>query len=104
LLNAVLLQTAFYCITLFFSILAREAGRVSVIAVLIAVISYLVNVIATLWTKAKFIRPYSLHTYYDPQEILVRSHLATTSIVVLLVCSLIFGAAAFGRFRVRDLP
>lgn len=102
--NVALLQSAFYCITLFFSALGREAGRVGVIAVLLAVISYLINTVATLWDKAAFTHPYSLHSYYDPRHILVNGQLATSSVVVLATCSIVAATAAFVRFRTRDLP
>src|SRR6185369_16908917 len=47
--NLVLLQMSFYSLTLLFSSFGREAGRVATLAVFIAIVSFLVNVIATLW-------------------------------------------------------
>jgi ABC-2 type transport system permease protein len=103
-LNALLLQLAIYALTLLASAYGREAGRVALIGVLAAVLSYLGNAIAALWTKAEFVKPYSLHGYFDPRQILVNGHLATSSVIVLAAVATIATAAAFVRFARRDLP
>jgi ABC-type transport system involved in multi-copper enzyme maturation permease subunit len=102
--DLVLLQMSFYSLTLLFSSFGREAGRVATLAVFIAIVSFLVNVIATLWNKAAFIKPYSLHTYYDPRSVLVDGHLATQSVLVLGVFTCLALVGAFARFITRDLP
>jgi ABC-2 type transport system permease protein len=102
--NAMLLRLAIYALTLLASALGREAGRVALIGVLVAVLSFLVNVVATLWNKAAFMRPYSLHAYYEPREILVRGDLAPSSVIVLAVVAAIGILAAFACFARRDLP
>jgi ABC-2 type transport system permease protein len=102
--NAILLQMAIYAATLLVSSWGREAGRVAVIGVLIALVSYFINVIATLWPKASFLEPYSLHTYYDPRAILVRGELATLAVQVLAGVAAGTAAVAFWRFATRDLP
>ena len=104
LLNVVLLQAAIYTLTLLMSAWGREAGRVAVIGVLAAVVSYLINVIATLWPKAAFMLPYSLHTYYDPRAILVDNGLSAFSVLVLALFAGMCAAMAFRRFGTRDLP
>ena len=102
--NILLLQMSFYSLTLLFSSFGREAGRVASLSVLVAIVSFLINVLATLWTKAAFMKPYSLHSYYDPRAILVDGHLATSSIVVLGLFAFLAAAGAFTRFLTRDLP
>jgi ABC-2 type transport system permease protein len=102
--NALLLQLALYGIALLASAFAREAGRAALVGVLAAVVSFLVNVVATLWTRAAFAKPYSLHHYYEPREILADGRLATSSVVVLAVVATVTIAAAFARFARRDLP
>lgn len=104
LLNVVLLQAAIYTATLLVSSWGREAGRVAVIGVLIALVSYFINVIATLWPRASFIEPYSLHSYYDPRAILVRGELATLAVIVLAGFMVGATGLAFWRFATRDLP
>jgi ABC-2 type transport system permease protein len=103
-LNALLLQLAIYALTLLASAYGREAGRVALIGVLAAVLSYLGNAIATLWSKAEFVKAYSLHGYFDPRQVLVNGHLATASVVVLAAIATIATAAAFVRVARRDLP
>ena len=103
-LNVFLLQLAIYAFTLAVSALGREAGRVALAGVLFAVLSFLVNAVATLWSKAQFIKPYSLHAYYEPRELLTQGHLASSSVVVLAAFSAIALAVAFTSFARRDLP
>jgi ABC-2 type transport system permease protein len=99
-----LLQLSFYALTLLLSSIGREGGRVAAVGVILVLISFLVSVIATLWSKAAFIKPYSLHRYYDPRAILVDGRLATSSVVLLASFSLVAISAAYARFGTRDLP
>ena len=103
-LNMLLLQLAIYALTLLASAFGREAGRVALVGVLVAAGSFLVNAIAVLWSRAEFARPYSLHHYFDPSQILVQDHLATSSLIVLGAVTALATAAAFLRFARRDLP
>ena len=96
--------TVAHSITLLASAFGREAGRVALVGVLVAVISYLVNAVATLWSKAEFLRPYSLHHYFDPREVLVNGHLAASSASTLALVAALAAAIAFSHFARRDLP
>ncbi len=102
--NAFLLQAAIYAVTLLASAFAREAGRAAIVGVLVAVISFLVNTIATLWDKAAFAKPFSLHHYFEPREILVQGHLAMPSLLILGAVAGLATVAAFAHFARRDLP
>jgi ABC-2 type transport system permease protein len=102
--NVFLLQFAIYAFTLAASALGREAGRVALVGVLFAVMSFFVNAVATLWNKALFAKPYSLHTYFEPRDLLTQGHLATSSVVVLGTFALVAVAIAFTCFARRDLP
>lgn len=102
--NALLLQFAIYALTLLASAFGREAGRAAIVGVLIAVLSFLVNAIATLWSKAEFARPWSLHGYFEPRAVLVEGHLAMSSVMILAAVAAVATAAAFTRFARRDLP
>lgn len=102
--NALLLQLAIYAITLLASAVGREAGRVALFGVLVAVLSYLVNAIATLWPRAAFARPASLHAYFEPRELLVDGRWAATSVLVLGGVCAVAVALAYRRFSRRDLP
>jgi ABC-type transport system involved in multi-copper enzyme maturation permease subunit len=72
--------------------------------VLLAVLSFLVNAIATLWSKAEFAKPYSLHSYFDPRQVLVNDQLSGASLAVLAIVTALATAAAYVRFARRDLP
>ena len=103
-LAMLLLQLAIYGITLLASSMGREAGRVALVGVFAAVLSFLVNAVATLWSKAEFAKPFSLHAYFDPREILLKEHLGAAPILVLGGVALVTIGLAYARFNRRDLP
>ena len=99
-----LLQGAVFGITLLLSAFGREGGRVASGGFLIVLISYFGEAIGRLWNKAAFIRPWTLHEYFPPHDILVRGLGIAKPAVVLgsvLAASL---ALAWARFRTRDVP
>jgi ABC-2 type transport system permease protein len=103
-LNMFLLQLAIYGFTLAVSAYGQEAGRVAIAGVLVAVVSFLVNAIAMLWNKAQFAKPYSLHGYYEPRDILTQGQLPATSIAILSAFAIIAIVVAYRQFARRDLP
>lgn len=104
LLNALLLQAAVFSLTLLLSAWGREAGRVAVMGVLLAVISYFLNVIATFWPRAAFLQPWSLHSYYEPRAILVRGEFPAAALSALALVTAAALSLSFWRFHRRDLP
>ena len=102
--NVFLLQMSFFSLTLLFSSFGREAGRVAILSVLVVVASLFDNAIATWWNKAAFMKPYSLHTYYDPSEILVNGRFPSSWVLALGIFTVVTAAGAFVRFLTRDLP
>jgi ABC-type transport system involved in multi-copper enzyme maturation permease subunit len=103
-LNFFLLQIVWYGISLAFSVLGREAGRVASAAFLVVLLSYLVNVIAKLWGNAAFLLPYSLHTYYSPRAVLVDNTLAEKPVVVLCAAFAVCIGFVTWHFERRDIP
>ena len=104
LLDALLLQLALYGITLLASAWGREAGRVASTGVLVAVVSYFVNVLTTFWPRVRFLEPYSLHAWYDPRAILVSGQNPMKALTVLATVAVASGSLAYWRFARRDLP
>jgi ABC-type transport system involved in multi-copper enzyme maturation permease subunit len=102
--NFWLLQLAWYTLTLAFSAFAREGGRVASIAFFVALLSYLVRAIGTVWDPAAVALPYSLYSYYSPQEILVEQTLKASSLVVLAIVAVAGAVVAAWQFARRDLP
>jgi ABC-2 type transport system permease protein len=102
--NLVLLQAAIYSVTLLVSSFSREGGQAAVAGVFVAVVSYLVEVVASMWRQAAFLHPYALHSYYDPRRILTEGQLPVAAIPVLAGFIIVTGAAACIRFHRRDLP
>jgi ABC-2 type transport system permease protein len=102
--NFFLLQAAWFALTLLFSVLGREAGRVASAAFLAALLSYLVQVVAGLWPKAAFLLPYSPNAYYDPRVILRGGAVPVKSVAVLGGLALLCALLAWARFRRRDIP
>lgn len=102
--NLVLLQTAIYAMTLLISSFGRENGQVAIAGVLLAVVSYLIEVISSMWGKVAYLHPYALHSYYNPRQILTEGVTPPGAFPVLALFILVTGTAALVRFRSRDLP
>ena len=102
--NLVLLQGSLYAMTLLLSAFGRENGQVAIGGVLLAVLSYLIEVVSSMWSKAAFLHPYWIHSYYNPRHILTDGQLPPAALPVLSAFILMTGTAAFVRFRRRDLP
>ncbi len=99
-----LLQGAVFGLTLLLSAFGREGGRVASGGFLIVLVSYFGEAIGRLWGRAAFIRPWTLHDYFPPNDILVRGLGIARPAAVLgsvLALSLLL---AWARFRTRDVP
>lgn len=68
-----LMQSTWFGVCLMLSAFGREGGRVAITSFVIALVSYLINVVGKLWPAADVLLPYSIHTYYSPQAILVNN-------------------------------
>lgn len=101
--NFFLLQSAWFAITLMLSVFAREGGWVTTVSFLLALVSYLIRAIGSLWQDAAFLLPYSLHDYYSPQEILLEGILEWKSVLVLSSVFVFGIGMAALRFQRRDL-
>jgi ABC-2 type transport system permease protein len=103
-MNYFLLQFSWFALTLALSVFGREGGRVSGAAFLIALMSYIFQVIGKLLPSAAFVLPYSLYNYYSPQAILVESKSGVGSFSVLFAFSALCLGFAMWRFERRDIP
>ncbi len=98
------LQVALFGLTLMFSAFGREGGRVALLGFLVALVSYLVHVIGTMWDRWKPAVPWTLHAYYVPRDILVLHEGVLRPAAILLAVALVAIALAWWRFVRRDLP
>ena len=99
-----LLQAAWFGITLVLSAWGREGGRVAGAAFLLALASYLANLIGHLLDRAAFLLPWTLNHYFSPQEILVEGTSQTRAVITLAAVGAAGLVLAWLRFRRRDLP
>lgn len=99
-----LLHTAWFGVALTGSSMGREGGRIAVIIFVIILISYLINVIGKLLPAAEGLLPFSIHSYYSPQSILVNNALEGTSVLVLLSIIILSLPFSMWYFRRRDIP
>ena len=102
--NFFLLQSAWFGVTLLVSVFGREAGRVAFTGFLVALISYLVQVIAQIWPAAAFLLPFSPNAYYEPRAIVRSGALPAKSIAVLGGLAVLSIGISLWRFRRRDIP
>ena len=103
-LNYFLLQSAWFGLTLLFSVHGHEGGRIAGIGFLIALGSYFGQVVGRLWSDAAFVLPWTLHQYFSPQAILLEGAPVTTSIATLGAVTIVGIGLAAWRFQHRDLP
>ena len=103
-LNYFLLNLVWYGVTLAISVFGREAGRVAFTGFLLALISYLIQVIGQFWSAAEFLLPYTVNTYYSSKQILLENCLQAKSIGVLISVTLVSLCAGAWRLMKRDIP
>jgi ABC-2 type transport system permease protein len=99
---AALMFAAWTSISLLISASQRDAGPVIAWAGGLIVVSFVVLFLSQIWAPAETIRPLSLFTYFQPQEIVSRGA-ATKEIMVLAAVTVVALAAAIGVFQRRDL-
>lgn len=98
------LQWAWFGLALLFSSFGREGGRVAAAGVLVALVSYVAFVIGTVWERAAFVLPWSLHHAFAPREILVDGTSVAAPVARLLAFGAVAALVAAWRFSRRDLP
>lgn len=109
LVNVALLLFSVSGLTMWFSAAGRFRWRVLGIAVLFALVQFLVNVIGQLWTPAGPLRPFTLFYYYQPQPMILQADWSQQAAVWLRLAVLATVGAvgylmAFVTFCRRDLP
>lgn len=81
-----------------------EQGRVTAIVISFLVLSFFVNLIASIWEPARFADVVSLFHYYQPHPIVRGGGAPLGDLGVLLGVALVANAAAFAVFGRRDIP
>lgn len=99
-----LLLVAWFAVTLVFSAFGHEGGRVASAGFLIALVSYILQVIGGLWPAADFLLPWTLHHSFVPREILVEHGPIARPLVTLGGVGFVGLAVAAWRFERRDVP
>jgi hypothetical protein len=98
------LLCALFGLTLAFSAFGREGGRVALAGFLVALVSYLVQVIGSMWAPWGRFVPFTLHAWYVPRDILVHGAGVARPVGTLLGVALAGLGVAWARFTRRDLP
>jgi hypothetical protein len=98
------LLCALYGVTLAFSAFGREGGRVALAGFLVALVSYLVHVIGSMWAPWERLVPWTLHAWYVPRDILAHGAGVARPVTTLMAVALAAGLTAWWRFERRDLP
>jgi ABC-2 type transport system permease protein len=119
LLNLAGLMFALSGITIAVSAAGQSRWKVIGIAVLVAVLMFVANVLGQLWDAAEFLRPFTVFYYYQPQKIMLRGEWTTDlgavwaggrPLAAVPVVGVLFAAGAAGYlvalrvFTRRDLP
>jgi len=109
LVNVGLLVFATSGITMALSAAGRFRGKVMGLAVMLALVQFLVNVIGQLWSPLEPLRPLTVFYYYQPQPIILNASWMQQPVIwqrfaVLAVVGTCGYLAAFWTFCRRDLP
>jgi ABC-2 type transport system permease protein len=109
LLSVAALLFAVSGLTLWLSAGGRFRGRVLGLAVLLALLQFLVNVIGQLWSAMEPLRPFTVFYYYQPQDVILRADWYADPVVwgrlgVLLAVGMVGYLMALRTFCRRDLP
>jgi ABC-2 type transport system permease protein len=96
-------------ITMWISSLGRSRARTWGWAITIFLIMFLINVFGQIWDWLDFLRPFTIHYHYQPQQMILREGWQTNANVwwhlgVLLVSGAAGYFAAWVTFIRRDLP
>jgi ABC-2 type transport system permease protein len=109
LLNVAVLIFATSGSTLVLSAAGRFRSRVLGLAVLLALVQFLINVVGQLWGPLEHIRPLTFYFYYQPQPIIVDPAWYEKAVIwgrlaVLFAVGLVGYLLAWWTFCKRDLP
>lgn len=108
-LNVALFLFALGGMTLAISAAGRSRNRVLGLAVLAALVQFLINVLGQLWSPMEPLRPLTLFYYYQPQPMILHAHWYSESAVWLRLAVLAAVGAvgyllALAIFCRRDVP
>lgn len=109
LVNVALLLFALSGLTMWLSAAGRFRWRVLGVAVMVALVQFLVNLIGQLWDPAAPLRPLTVFYYYQPQPMMLRAdwyagRAAWLHMAVLAALGTVGYAGALAVFCRRDLP
>jgi ABC-2 type transport system permease protein len=94
--------------TMLLSSAGRSRTRVLGIAVVLALVQFLVNLLGQIWTTIAGLRPFTVFYYYQPQALVLGTAdaevRALTNVTVLVGVGLVGYALALVVFCRRDLP
>jgi ABC-2 type transport system permease protein len=107
--NVALLVFAISGLTMWLSAAGRFRWRVLGVAVVVALLQFLVNLIGQLWEPAERLRPFTVYYYYQPQQMFLEADWCQQGDVwlrmsVLAAVAIAGYAMAFWTFSRRDLP
>lgn len=109
LVNVALLIFAMSGLTMWLSAAGRFRWQVLGLAVMVALVQFLVNVIGQLWDPAEPLRPFTVFYYYQPQPMILHSEWYKQGVVwirlaVLGALGILGYVMALVTFCRRDLP
>jgi beta-exotoxin I transport system permease protein len=99
-----LLLAAWFAITLAFSAYGNEGGRVASAGFLVALVSYILQVIGGLWPAADFLLPWTLHHDFVPRTILIERGPVVRPLLTLGAVTIVALGVAARHFERRDVP
>ena len=94
---------AMYSVAMFLTSIFSDRGKVYFISAGILFAMYALNIISGLKENLKDLKYFSFFHYYIPNDLLIRNHIDTQSIVVFSSVALLFSIAGIIAFNKRDI-
>jgi len=90
--------------TFLFSAYSREGNRVTLRAAGVTLFFFFLNYTVKLWSAVSFLKPFTIFSYYQPQQIVTGQASLIENIGILAALTTIFLIIAFRKINKMDIP
>ena len=102
--NLWLLVVFIMSLTMVLSSFEKEGNKVGIRVAGITLIFYVLHYISSLWNAIRFIKPFNIFTYYQPENLITGQRSFLLNVTVLFSIILISLFLSMFQFNRRDIP
>lgn len=93
-----------FSLTMMIATLKKGGSAPGNYAAMIVFVFYLLFLVGQLWDKLRFLLPYNIFNYYEPQKVMLHQGHLSKDVLVLLLLTLLSLGFSLHFFRRRDIP